>query len=1615
MHGFHGTVCLMLACAIACAPGGVLAAAMPAATSVHAAPPAPAPLEAHDDPDRQNEFFDSLTGGRVDPARYRAMWDAARTARSESPAAVSGVNIWQLVGPIYATNPGGGRMTGRVRDIDAHNVRVLAASGGLWRFSFGAVAMSDSVPATWFGSFASSPSDPNTILLGTGEYRFGAGTGLYRTTDGGTTWTPATMSPIPNSFARVRYSPDGSVAHATSDVGYFRSVDGGVTWTRTLPGTATDLCILAANPSVLFVTIYGNGLWRSNDAGQTWAQVIGAGLPTSGTGDGAVAAIQSGPTLTIYVCFDPTVYRSTDGGATWTNVSPPYNVGVSTYGPVLSVCPGNPNLVLFGDVSCNRSTDGGATWAKVTTPHLHADYHAFAWDDNGTGVWAGNDGGWSHSADSGQTWDSTDNVMPVSQFYTLDCERAEAGYMLGGTQDNNVLVTPTEALYWSDPALGSSEGDAYGVALDQYAPSHLFAMSGLSGGAYAFPHYRSLDGGTAWAVDNTGIPPNTYAGWMATDNAYPLRLFTSVAQYVYESDDSGATWVQSNPTPIPYAVNQLTASQRVSGGAVLYATTPNTSGPQRLYVRDNGVWSERSSGLPDGLIYKVVPHPWAAYANEAWAVYSFPGPRMFHTTDRGVSWTEVTGDFPAFVPITDLMPNPHNPGELYLATYLGCWRSLNGGVNWERWTNGMPPAAKVTQLSSIDQTGSGGPFSIVAATYGRSVWKRDVSGSDPQPSLSVGNASCGEGDVGITAMVFPVTLSAPAPLPVAANYATANGSAIAGSDYQSASGTVTIPAGQSSATVTVLVNGDTAVEPDETFTLTLSNPIRATIATATATGTIQDDDAHTLVDQTMPIVDGTVNALALSGDSLFVGGTFTHMGAATGSAVPFDSTTGQPVWLPKVAGSVQAVASDSQGGWYLGGSFTNVGGASRQNLAHVLADHSVAAWNPATNGLVFTLLVSGGTLYVAGGFTTAGGTTRNDAAAFDLATGALTSWDPEADGTIVTLAAGTGVIYAGGDFAHIGGQPRARIAALNPTSGAATAWNPGANDEVAAILKLGSTLYVGGNFDTLGTQVRHKLGTLDATTGAVGTWNPGADGEVLALAANGSTMFVGGEFTTLGGQARSYLGAVDATSGVLASWNPNADAPVFALIVSGSTLYAAGDFLHIGGQARGQLAAVDVATGLATAWDPEPSGVVVALGLQGGAVMAGGAFTSIAAQPRANLAAVSVSTGAILAWNPGADNTVNALALSGHTLYVGGNFANLGGQARARIGAVDMGTGLATSWNPGANARVWALLPIGTSIIAGGQFTTIAGVARNAIASLSGSTGAASSWNPNANNLVAALATDGTSVVYAGGTFSSIGGQARNGLAELNGSTGAAITTWNPAPNGATTSLMYSGGSLIVSGAFTTIGGVGRGRAAILNSNGTVASWNPAADGVINTFAVSGSSIYVGGSFASLGGQPRHHLGSVNLSGAVSTWPPEPTGNVNVLVAVGNVVWAGGAFAAIGGVPQAHLARLIPVSAVDAPDAPLAHPSLALAVGPNPTRGALRLRYAVPADTRVRIGFYDVTGRSIAPAIEQVVTAGAHQLTWGEGGRGVALAPGLYFVRLEAGEQHITRRFAVVR
>jgi PKD domain len=587
------------------------------------------------------------------------------------------------------------------------------------------------------------------------------------------------------------------------------------------------------------------------------------------------------------------------------------------------------------------------------------------------------------------------------------------------------------------------------------------------------------------------------------------------------------------------------------------------------------------------------------------------------------------------------------------------------------------------------------------------------------------------------------------------------------------------------------------------------------------------------------VTNGEVKAITHSGSITYIGGTFTEVGPATGPGVGINESTGADLGWARIwggGGSISAVVSDGSGGYYIGGSFTEVAGHPAENLAHIKSGGEVdTGWLPKANGEVKALAVSGEIVYVGGSFTVIGtnNASRNRVAALKASSvageGEATTWNPNATAGVVNALVVSGeVVYVGGTFTVIGtnSQTRNRIAAIktNATATAtaeATTWNPNASAEVKTLAVSGEVVYVGGTFTTIGStpETRNRLAAIKtnatATVAAEATtWNPNATaGAVNALVVSGEVVYVGGTFTVIGtnSQTRNRIAAIktNATAEAAAeatTWNPNANAEVTTLAVSGtSTVYVGGTFTVIGtnSQTRHRIAAIKTnatatAAAEATTWNPNANATVKALAISGSTVYAGGTFASIGATVRNRLAALNASN-VPTSWNPNATaGEVKTLAVSGEVVYVGGTFTVIGtnSQTRNRLAAIKTNataeaTAEATTWNPNATAgAVNALVVSGEIVYAGGTFTVIGtnSQTRNRIAAIktnatATATAEATTWNPNANAAVLVVAVSGSgSRLYIGGAFTSLGTGDRSGYASFTFGGPAALFSVSAGP-----------------------------------------------------------------------------------------------------------------------------------------------------------------------------------------------------------------------------------------
>ncbi len=208
------------------------------------------------------------------------------------------------------------------------------------------------------------------------------------------------------------------------------------------------------------------------------------------------------------------------------------------------------------------------------------------------------------------------------------------------------------------------------------------------------------------------------------------RIYRHGDGWIYSRSNLDLVWLKESVAEFTNSVSELTVSP-VSGHTVIWACL-STDTEYQCYVKQGDWWYNRKSGLPVGTrVRKVVPHP--TDPNAAYALMnglSSPGQKIYYTSNLGRDWDNITGNLPN-LPLADLIVYPDNDQHLYLGTAYGHARSLDGGASWHRSNNGCPKAVVVTELKAVDMRPLRQGFHIVSATYGRSIWRREVGYDDP--------------------------------------------------------------------------------------------------------------------------------------------------------------------------------------------------------------------------------------------------------------------------------------------------------------------------------------------------------------------------------------------------------------------------------------------------------------------------------------------------------------------------------------------------------------------------------------------------------------------------------------------------------------------------------------------------------------------------------------------------------------------------------------------------------------------------------------------------------------------------------------------------------------------
>jgi photosystem II stability/assembly factor-like uncharacterized protein len=523
----------------------------------------------------------TLGGGAIPPPAPHTVLDSG---------ALSGVG---------ARNIGSAAMSGRVSAVAAFDedgkttIFVGAASGGVWKSIDGGTTFKpvfDKQRVQSIGAIAVDPSNTKTVWVGTGEAwtrnSVSIGDGIYKSTDGGSTWTNTGL-PESERVSRILVSPaNGDVVYAcvpgrlwsdSADRGVYKTTDGGKHWSLILKGMNLStgcggLAMDPKNPDVLFAGTWdfrrkgwsfrsggdgpdvpsGSSLYRTGDGGKTWAPITPdakKGIPAKPWGRVEVAVAPSDPKV-VYAFIeskDSALFRSSDGGATWERRDSSQNmVWRPFYFARLIVDPKNPDRLFKPDLSLIVSDDGGRSFTN-TSGGSHGDWHDL-WIDpsNPKHIIGGDDGGLWTSFDGGSRWWKFNN-LPISQFYHVSVDDKDPYLVYGGLQDNSSWVGPSsypggitnqrwENLYG---------GDGFWAMVDPSNPDFVYAE--YQGGFIGRIDRKSLA--------NRDIQPTALYkeklrfNWNTPIHASPSGNGTVYigAQFLFRSRDHGDTWERISP------------------------------------------------------------------------------------------------------------------------------------------------------------------------------------------------------------------------------------------------------------------------------------------------------------------------------------------------------------------------------------------------------------------------------------------------------------------------------------------------------------------------------------------------------------------------------------------------------------------------------------------------------------------------------------------------------------------------------------------------------------------------------------------------------------------------------------------------------------------------------------------------------------------------------------------------------------------------------------------------------------------------------------------------------------------------------------------------------------
>ena len=746
--------------------------------------------------------------------------------------------IAQQFESLHYRSIGPASMSGRISDFSVYEANtsifwVGTAHGGLWKTTNGGATFTGQFQQNGLmsiGAVGVSQRNPNLVYLGTGEgtnrQSISWGSGMYKSTDGGTTWKFIGLGKSYHIQRLIVDSEDDNVVFVAAqgalfgpggDRGVYKTTDGGATWKQVLKVDddtgANDIVMSASDHKILYASTYqrrrvqccmngggpGSGIWKSTDGGETWTKLSGGGLPGGSLGRIGLDVYRRSANI-VYATIeaeapaggggrggggaanapgggDSGVYRTDDGGTTWRKVNG--NNPRPMYFSQIRVDPNNPDRTILGGVRMTISLDGGKTQLSAD-PAVHDDKHALWWDPNNSDhILIGTDGGAYVSWDMTRTWIWYPN-LPVGLFYHVGFDMETPYSVCGGMQDNYDWCGPSAVRTTngiSNDRWQSIQGGDGFVAIPDLRDGRIVYSETQDGNTMR--HNRVT--GEAKSIRPTpqnvvnaqpgGVacdPPNPGGGggrgggggpcaayrfnWdtpMVFSPTDPGVLYIA-GNHVFRSTDRGDSWTAVSPDLTTNANRDEVVTMGLKGSDVRISKNDGISAwptivsfaesakqPGLYYAgTDDGVVSvskdagktwdktlaERMPGFVKGAwVSKVMPSRYDAgtvyVASDAHRLNDYET-HIWVSHDFGATFQSLNGNLKGEA-IKTLTEDQRNQDVLYAGSETGLLVSLDRGKSWSR-LQGNFPNVRVDEITLHPRDNA-----MLLATHGRSLWILD--------------------------------------------------------------------------------------------------------------------------------------------------------------------------------------------------------------------------------------------------------------------------------------------------------------------------------------------------------------------------------------------------------------------------------------------------------------------------------------------------------------------------------------------------------------------------------------------------------------------------------------------------------------------------------------------------------------------------------------------------------------------------------------------------------------------------------------------------------------------------------------------------------------------------